>query len=248
MTKIVIVAGGLAKRMKPITEEIPKCLIDINGKPLIQHQIEFFRENGYTEIIFCVAHLANKVKDYFRDGAKFGVNITYLEETNKLMGTAGSVKPLEKFIEKDEDFIVYYGDNLTNMDFDKFRLFHKKNKAIATICLRPCLGGYNRSSIIMLNKTSKVKVFLEKPSEEESLRYKDEESYINSGIYLLNKKIFDFIPKDQEYDFAKQVFPSIVEKDLAIFGYVTTEFFREIGRIEKYELFLKEIAGKTKIL
>src|SRR3989344_7811731 len=116
MTKIVIVAGGLAKRMKPITEEIPKCLIDINGKPLIQHQIEFFRENGYTEIIFCVAHLANKVKDYFRDGAKFGVNITYLEETNKLMGTAGSVKPLEKFIEKDEDFIVYYGDNLTNMD------------------------------------------------------------------------------------------------------------------------------------
>jgi len=248
MVKIIIVAGGLATRMKPITEEIPKCLIDINGKPLIQHQIEFFRDHGYKEIIFCVAHLAEKVKDYFKDGSKFGVKISYVQETKDLMGTAGSVKLAESLIGDDKEFIVYYGDNLTNMDIDKFLSFHKDKKGIATICMRICPEGYKSSSIITLDKDSKVKIFLEKPSEDEFLKHKDEKMYINSGIYAFNKKIFSIIPFDTKYDFAKQVFPAIIDRKLGMFGYVTAEFFREIGRIEKYEQFLKEVKGKSKIL
>jgi mannose-1-phosphate guanylyltransferase / phosphomannomutase len=248
MLKIIIVAGGLATRMRPITEEIPKCMIDINGKPLIQHQLEFFKSRGYKDIIFCVAHLADKVKEYFEDGKKFGLNINYVQETKELMGTAGSVKLAEKIIGKDENFIVYYGDNLTNIDFDKFTNFHITKKALATICLRSLPKSYKSSSIIILDKEKKIKVFLEKPSTEEFKKYENENIFINSGIYIFNREIFKLIPANLKFDFAKQLFPLILEKKLGLYGYSTNEYFREIGRVEKYEKFLEEVKGKTRIL
>ncbi len=247
MTKIVIVAGGLATRMRPITEEIPKCLIDINGKPLIQHQLEFFKKHDMKDIIFCVAHLADKVKDYFKDGKKFGLNIQYVQETKELMGTAGSVKLAEPLIGSDEDFIVYYGDNLTNMDFEKFLATHRKNKGVATICMRPLPRNYKSTSIITLDLENRVKTFIERPTEEQRQNHQQEARYNNSGIYAFNKNVFSKIPSDRKFDFAKELFPSLIESNSGIYGYVTNEFFREIGKIEKYEQFLKEIAGKTDI-
>jgi mannose-1-phosphate guanylyltransferase/phosphomannomutase len=225
MVRIIIVAGGEGTRMGPITETIPKCLVDIYGKPLIQHQLEFFRKKGYEDIIFCVAHFADKVR-----------------------GTAGSVKLAEGLIADDEDFIVYYGDNLTTMDVNKFIKFHKEKDSIATICIRPLPEGYKSSSIIIPDENNRIKVFLEKPPIEEIGKYKDMKRYINSGIYAFKKKVFELIPKNQKYDFAKQLFPLIIEKNLGIYGYVTTEFFREIGRVGKYEKFLKEFKGKKNIL
>ncbi len=253
--KIVIVAGGLATRMKPITEEIPKCLVDIHGKPLIQHQIEFFKEHGYNDFIFCVAHLANKVKEYFEDGSKFGINIKYSEEQKELLGTAGSVKLIENIIGEDENFIVYYGDNLTCMDFERYTKFHIEHDSIATICIRPLKQGYKSSSVITLDENNKIKVFLEKPSIEEINKYEDQQKYINSGIYVFNKKIFEYIPSNQKYDFAKEVFPKLIQNNNNsnnndqnnMYGYPTNEYFREIGRIEKYNSFLNESKGKKNI-
>ncbi len=240
MTKIIIVAGGLATRMKPITEEIPKCLVDVNGKPLIHIQLDFLKSKGYTEFIFCVAHLADKVKEYFKNGKDFGLSVQYVQETDELMGTAGSVKLAESLIGDDEDFIVYYGDNLTNMDFDSFLEFHKEKNAIATICMRPLSEGYKSSSVITLDDNKKITVFLEKPPIEKIERYKDEKRYINSGIYAFKKEIFAHIPKDTKYDFAKQLFTKLVEQGAPFFGYPTDEFFRELGRVEKYEKFFEE--------
>jgi len=248
MTQIVIVAGGLATRLQPIAEEIPKCLIDVNGTPLIEHQLEFFKSKGYTDIIFCVAHLAEKVKDYFGDGKKFGMNIQYVQETEELLGTAGSVKLVEQLIPDGEDFVVYYGDNLTNIDFDKLLQFHKDKGAAATIVVRPLPEGYKSSSVITLESDSKVKVFLEKPPMEVIEKYKNEKCYINSGIYVFKKTVLQGIPPNEKYDFAKQVFPGLMQKNSPVYGYVTEEFFREIGRTEKYEKFLEEIKGKKKFL
>lgn len=248
MTKIIIVAGGLATRMRPITEDIPKCLIDINGKPLIEHQINFFKKHGYKEFIFCVAHLAQKVKDYFKDGKDFGVKITYVEETKELMGTAGSVKLVEDRIGNDETFIVYYGDNLTNMDFGKLLHFHKEKHAIATIVTRPQPDGYTGSSVITMDSHHKIKVFLEKPTQEQIELYHDEKKYINNGIYVFNKEVFKMIPENKKYDFAKEVFPKIMTEKDGLFCYPTKEFFREIGRVEKYNAFLEEIKGKNEFL
>jgi len=246
--KIIIVAGGLATRMKPVTEEIPKCLIDVNSKPLIQHQLEFLRRQGLTDIIFCVAHLADKVKGYFGDGSAFGVNIQYVQETGGLLGTAGSVKLAEQLIGSDEDFIVYYGDNLTSMDFEKLIRVHKTKDALATIVMRPLPDGYKSSSLAVLDKDHKVKVLMEKPSIEEIEKCRGEKRYINSGIYVFNKRIFEFMPENTAYDFTKQLFPKLMAEKLGIYGYPTSEFFREIGRVEKYETFLREFKGNKNIL
>jgi histidinol-phosphate phosphatase family protein len=234
--------------MHPITEEIPKCLIDINGKPLIQHQLEFFRKHGYRDIIFCIAHLADKVKAYFKNGSSFNMNISYVQETEELMGTAGSVKLVENLMGNDEDFIVYYGDNLTSMDFKKFLAFHKNKNALATICMRPLPDGYKSTSVITLDINSKIQVFLEKPPMEEIEKYKDQKRYINSGIYAFKKDIFRLIPENKKYDFAKEVFPYITQNNLGMYGYVTNEFFKEIGRVEKYNQFLEDFKDRRDFL
>jgi mannose-1-phosphate guanylyltransferase/phosphomannomutase len=246
MTKIIIVAGGLATRMLPITEQIPKCLVDINGKPLIQHQLEFFKSKGYTDFIFCVAHLAEKVKEYFGDGSKFGISIQYVQETKELMGTAGSVKLAESLITEPE-FIVYYGDNLTSMNIDKFLRFHRLKHSLATVALRPSPPGYKASSIILLHPDNRIKLFLEKPTAVDYDKYCEEQMYINSGIYIFGREIFSLIPKNTKFDFARELFPRLLSYHDPFFGYPTTEFFREIGRVEKYEAFLLEVKGREDI-
>ncbi|MBU0761629.1 MAG: nucleotidyltransferase family protein [Candidatus Altiarchaeota archaeon] len=244
--KLVIVAGGLATRMRPITEEIPKCLIDVNGKPLIEHQLEFFREHGFKDIVFCVAHLADKVKKHFGVGRDFGLCIEYVQETGALLGTAGSVKLAENLL--DDDFIVHYGDNLTSMDFHKLIAYHKDKKSEATVVVRPLPPGYKSSSLVVLDEKNRIKAFKEKPTMDEMEKYSCEKKYINSGIYVLGREVLDRIPENTKYDFTKDLFPKLLEEDFGFFGYPTEEYFREIGRVEKYEAFLKEVKGKKEIL
>lgn len=239
--KVVIVAGGLGTRMKPIIEDMPKCLIDLNGKPLVQYQIGFFKKCGFTDFIFCIGHLADKVKAYFKDGSKFGVNIEYSQENEELLGTAGAVKHAERLISEEEDFIVYYGDSLTSMDFNKFLRFHAKAGGMATVCIRPLPEGYKSSSIVILDESKRIKAFLEKPKAEELEKYRHKKKYINNGIYVLKKWALKLIPDNAEFDFAKQLFPLMIKKNLGVYGYSTREYFREIGSIGKYEKFLKEM-------
>jgi histidinol-phosphate phosphatase family protein len=163
------------------------------------------------------------------------------------MGTAGSVKLAEDLIGDDEDFIVYYGDNLTNLDFDRLLAFHREKKALATVCMRPLPEGYRSTSVITLEADNRVKVFLEKPPLEELQKYEKEKRYINNGIYVLRKEVFRYIPAGRKYDFAKELFPHIMKQDLGLFGYPTEEYFREIGRIEKYKSFLEEVRGLSNI-
>lgn len=245
---VVIVAGGLATRMKPLIDDIPKCLINLDGKPLIQYQIEFFKKCGFADFIFCIAHLADKVKAYFKDGSRFGVSIKYSQENKELLGTAGAVKLVEELIPEEEDFIVYYGDSLTTMSFNKFLKFHVKAGGIATVCIRPLPEGYRSSSVIVLDENKKIRVFLEKPQTEEIEKYHHKKKYINNGIYVFKKEVLKLIPENTKYDFAEQVFPLIMEKGLGIYGYSTEEYFREIGTIEKYEKFLDGMKSRKNIL
>jgi mannose-1-phosphate guanylyltransferase/phosphomannomutase len=243
---IVIVAGGLAIRMLPITETIPKCLIDIDGKPLIQYQIEFFQKKGFTEIIFCIAHLAGMVKGYFGDGKKFGVNIRYSEEPKELLGTAGAVGLIKNMIK--DTLIVYYGDNLTTMDFDELVAFHKKEKSDFTIVIRDLPPNYKSSSIIILDEKKNIISFIEKPSEQQWEEYKNHKKYINSGIYVVEPEVLKLIPENKKYDFAKELIPDLMSKGRIVKGFVSNNFFREIGRVEKYEHFKQEIKKKGEVL
>ena len=244
--KVVIIAGGLATRMRPLTENIPKCMIDVNGIPLIEHQIVYFREHGYKEFIFCVAHLADIVKKYFGDGSKFGVNIKYSQESKELLGSAGAVKLIKNKV--NDAIIIYYGDNLTNLNFDKFLKFHKEKNSKFTIFLRECPANYLGSSLITMNDENRIKIFIEKPSPEEFEKHKDEVHYINNVIYIMEPEVFKEIPKNAKYDFGSELIPQILQKNQKIYGYVSDDFFVELGRVEKYDKFITKFKGRAKVL
>lgn len=237
--KIVIVAGGLAERMRPVTECLPKCLVNLNGKPLMQHQIEFFKSRGYEDFIFCVAHLSEKVKEYFGDGSSFGVRIEYSEEGKHLLGTAGAVKLIKPKVK--DTVIVYYGDVLTKENLDNVLGFHRKVGSDFTVVMRELTKG-RASSMITMDSENKIKVFIERPSPGDFEKFKGEKKYVNSGIYVMEPGVFREIPERERCDFGRDVIPRLIGKKMKVYGYVSRKFFREMGRFEKYKRFKKEIA------
>lgn len=242
MTQILIIAGGYGTRIASIAREQPKCMLDVEKKPFLEYQIELFKKQGFKDIIFCLGHLADVVMDYFKDGSRFGLNITYSLEKETL-GTAGAIKLAEKKI--DGNFIVFYGDVFTDMDINDFLEFHEKKKGIASISIRKKKDPTKSSSIITITN-QRVTSFIEKPSSEQVMRFENVEKYINNGIYVCRKEILGYIPKNKPCDFGFDLFPGILEKGEKIYGYATEDYFREIGTPRKYELFLDEFKTKKK--
>ena len=222
MTQILIIAGGLGTRMEGLTKDVPKCMLEVNGKPFIQHQLEIFKQQGFTDIIFCLRHLAEVVQDYFKDGSEFGLDIEYSVENNSL-GTAGAVKNAEHLI--DDDFIVFYGDNYTNMDFNQFI---EQHKGIATVNVRKNETHTNSSMLLTLNM--RIVDFIEKPNNV----------YINNGIYVCNKEILNYIPENVKYDFGYDLFPELIKQNKRLYAYTTECYYKEIGTIKKYNEFRRE--------
>lgn len=241
-SKVVIVAGGLGTRMKPIGEQTPKCLLELKNKPLLEHQIKIFKKKGYTDFIFCVGHLGEKIKEHFKDGSSFGVTIQYSKEPKKLLGTAGAVKLIEKSIL--ERCIVFYGDNITTIDFDNALKFHISKKSILTVIVRDLPVDYKSSNLITLDHSNRIDFFLESPAKKDFEKNKHKKKYINNGIYILEKEVFGFIPKEIKFDFAKQLIPKLISKKLRVHGFISKEFFREIGTTKKYNKIKKEINQK----
>lgn len=233
----MIVAGGLATRMRPMCEKIPKCLIDIHGKPLIEHQLAIFKEQGFREFIFCVAHLGEKVEDYFGDGSRWGLSIRYSMDGEKLLGTAGAVKSAAKLLP--EHFMVYYGDAISRQNFNNFVNFHFKKKAVVSISLRERPRGYKSSSLITLDQ-DKITHFIEKPSQMIVDQYEGQTTYINNGIFIVNKSALKEIPEDWKSDFSFDLFPRLIAEGKNVCGYVSNDFYVEIGRPEKYKNVLEK--------
>lgn len=233
--KAIILAAGLGTRLIPLTKDVPKPLLPLNGKPLIQHNIEWLRSNGIKEIAINLHHLPEKIKTFLGDGSKFGVRITYSYEKN-IMGTAGGVKKLENFA-KNSPFMVYYGDNITNLNIKKLVNFHKSKGGMATICLHPIKEKELKdSSIVELGKDNRILSFAEKPNEKTIKKISGKKNnYSNAGIYLLEPEIFDFIEKNKFTDFAKDIFPMLIKKGKMIYGYPLDCFWAEIGNAEKYK-------------
>lgn len=235
--KVVVIAGGQAVRMRPLTDETPKCLLCVGGIPLLEHQVREYRRQGYRDFIFCVAHMAGKVEECFGDGSRLGVGIRYSNDGDKPLGTAGSVKNAEDLIGPDGRFIVAYGDVLTNMSFDRLVEFHSAKNAAATATLRPRPAGYRGSSAVMVGADGEVTEFREGVGKDGGEHAGE---HINSGIYVCERSVLDLIPGGVKYDFASDLFRDMVARKLGLYGYVTGEFYRELGRPEKYRAFLAE--------
>ena len=221
-----MMAGGKGTRLRPLTLIRPKPMIPLVNKPIIEYTVDRLKKFGFNDIIMTLNYMSTNIKNYFKDGSKFGVDIRYSVEKWPL-GTGGSVKKAKKHI--DDTFMVVSGDVLTDVDFKDVLKFHKEKGALATMVLTE-VEDPSHFGIAVMNKENKITEYLEKPSHEEAFS-----NVANTGIYIFEPEIFDFFQNDEEeVDFSKDIFPEVIKKDAGIYGYIFNGYWNDVGRPETY--------------
>jgi NDP-sugar pyrophosphorylase family protein len=209
-TKAMLLAAGKGTRLHPLTETVPKCMVPIGGKPLLEHNVEWLKRYGVTDLVINLHHLPEALTAHFGDGSKWGVRITYSPET-ELLGTAGSVKRLADFFE--DSFLVWYGDNLSTCRLDKLWRQHCEKNGLATIALfeREDATG---SGIVGLEDDDRITRFLEKPRADQLFS-----TWVNAGVMALEPQVLEWIPAQGMSDFGRDVFPALLARQLPLYGY-----------------------------
>jgi NDP-sugar pyrophosphorylase family protein len=206
----MVLAAGQGTRLRPLTERIPKCMVPLAGKPLLEHTILWLRKYGVTDLIINLHHLPRVVNDYFGEGQKWGVKITYSVEEQAL-GTAGGVKNVEWFF--DGPFFVWYGDNLSTCDLTRLHAFHQAKGGIATIALH-YREDPTASGIVGLDENDRITRFLEKPRPDQVFSH-----WVSAGIFVLEPQVLQAIPAEGAPDFGRDVFPALLAQGTALYGY-----------------------------
>jgi len=223
--KAVIMAGGEGTRLRPQTSNLPKPMLPLVGRPMMEHIISLLRRHGITDIVVTVAFLPNVIRNYFGDGSELGVRMVYATEETPL-GTAGSVGNAKA--ELDERFLVISGDVLTDIDLTSVIEFHEKNQAMATLALC-AVENPLEFGIVITREDGSIERFLEKPGWGQVFS-----DTINTGIYVLEPEIFDLIPEGRSVDFSSEVFPAVLESGGALFGYVADSYWEDVGTTAAY--------------
>ncbi len=225
----MVMAAGVGSRLDPLTQKIPKPLVPVLNKPVMDILLQKLRDYGVEKVIANTHYLAEQIQNRYTKNSPVDIHFDYIHEET-LSGTAGGVKKCEFFFDDVEDFIVVSADGLHDADLDKIVKSHKESGCIATMAISAvdhaevCHFG-----VVVPTKEHYVSEFQEKPSIEEA-----KSNYINTGIYVFNKRIFDFIPKGEKYDFAKNVFPRLLEAGEKINTYRIYSYWSDIGTIEQY--------------
>jgi mannose-1-phosphate guanylyltransferase/phosphomannomutase len=237
--KAVIMAGGFGTRIQPLTSNIPKPMIPLANRPIMLHILELLKKHGITDLVMLLYHQPDVIKNFFREGTDFGVKIEYVTPMQD-MGTAGAVKCAEKYL--DERFLVISGDLLTDFNLKKIIDFHAENKALATITLTPVKDPL-QFGVVITDKHKRITQFLEKPGWGEVIS-----DTINTGIYVLEPEIFQFIPEGENFDFSQNLFPFLLENKYPLFGYPIKGYWRDIGNTDSYREAHHDIfRGRTNI-
>lgn len=238
--KAMILAAGKGTRVRPITYTIPKPLIPILQKPVMEFLVELLRQHGFDQIMVNVSHLANEIESYFRDGQRFGVQIGYsfegrIEENGDLIGeavgSAGGMRRIQDFSPFfDDTFVVLCGDALIDLDLTAAVKWHKEKGAIATIVMKSVPRDEVSSyGVVVTDDEGRIKAFQEKPSVEEALS-----TNINTGIYIFEPEILNYIPSGEEYDIGGQLFPKLVEMGAPFYGIPMDFQWVDIGKVPDY--------------
>lgn len=228
VNKAMIMAAGVGSRLDPLTQDVPKPLVPIANRPVMDILFERLLEIGIKDVIANTHYKAEKIVDRYKKNT-LGINFNHIHEET-LSGTAGGVKKCQFFFDKDEDFLVLSADGLSNADLKSGIEAHKKSGAIVTMGVKKiALEEIPHFGVVVTDKEGFVTEFQEKP------HIKDAKSdCINTGIYIFNYKIFDYIPPDTFYDFAKNVFPQLLSEEIKINTFVVNEYWSDIGTIEQY--------------
>ncbi|OGP19924.1 MAG: nucleotidyltransferase [Deltaproteobacteria bacterium GWA2_55_10] len=225
--KSIIMAGGFGTRLRPLTNNLPKPMVPMANRPMMEHIIELLKKNDITALTALLYFQPEMISGYLGDGSNFGVKLDYITLTVDL-GTAGAVGSAMRKTGGDETTLIISGDVLTDIDLNRAVEFHKKNNSVATIVLtrveNPLPFG-----IVITDEEGRIVRFLEKPSWGEVFS-----DTINTGIYILEKKALDYIPTDKEFDFSKDLFPLMLEKKEPLFGYIAEGYWKDVGSLEEY--------------
>jgi mannose-1-phosphate guanylyltransferase len=237
--KAMILAAGKGTRVRPITYTTPKPMIPILQKPVMEFLVELLRQHGFNQIMVNVSHLANEIENYFRDGQRFGVEIGYSFEgrivdgelVGEALGSAGGMKRIQDFNPFfDDTFVVLCGDALIDLDLTEAVKWHKEKGSIATIVMKSVpreeVSSYG---VIVTDETGRVKQFQEKPSVEEAIS-----TNINTGIYIFEPEVLNYIPSGQEYDIGGELFPQLVEMGAPFYGIAMDFQWVDIGKVPDY--------------
>ena len=222
--KAVILAGGNGTRLKPLTNHLQKTMVEINDKPLLWYHINHLKSHRINSIWLLLSKFSESVIDYFGDGSKYGVNVNYSTETRPL-GTAGSLNNPDSNIKKElrnEEFIVIYGDNLTNIDYTSLLKFHHLKKSFLTIGLykskEPWTGG-----VIEIYNNGRIKSLVEKPPKEEV-----KTNTISAGVMVCKPEVLDYIPTGFS-DFGFNILPKLIDLNKPMFALDTKSYVQDCG-------------------
>ncbi|NYZ77793.1 nucleotidyltransferase family protein [Candidatus Micrarchaeota archaeon] len=219
--KVIILCGGKGTRLRPYTHSIPKPMLLLGRKPILEYTIQKLKGEGFKEIILAVGHLKEQIMDYFGDGKKFGVKIFYSVEQDGL-GDAGALKNAWKYVEKEENFLVLMADQLTNLDYRRMVKEHEKTKPIATVALKR-IGIPLQWGIFETDSHGRIISLAEKPIVEK---------LANTAIYVFNKKVFEYLP--DKGVLSTDVIPKLIAKK-AVQGFAFDDYWIDVGSIREYE-------------
>ena len=233
-------AGGEGSRLRPITSNRPKPMVPICNQPIMEHIVTLLKRHGIVDIVTTLYYLGDEISGYFGDGSDFGVNMSYSVETSPL-GTAGSVKKAESEL-RDGTFVIVSGDALTDCDLTKAIEFHKANGSLATLILYRVPSPLD-FGVVITDEGGQIVRFLEKPSWSEVFS-----DTVNTGMYILEPEIFEYMDPDRPYDWSGDIFPRLLEEGKPMYGYVMGEYWTDVGSLTQYREAQEDLlAGKVNL-
>ncbi len=238
--RAVLMAGGSGTRLRPLTCDLPKPMVPVLNRPIAEHIINLLKRHHITEIIATLFYQPDVMRDYFQDGEAFGVQMTYAVEEDQPLGTAGCVKSVAELLK--DTFLVISGDSITDFDLHAAINFHRAKASKATLLLKRVPNPVE-FGVVITDKEDRIVRFLEKPSASEIFS-----DTVNTGTYILEPEVLDYLPFNQAQDFSKDLFPRLLAEAVPMYGYVATGYWCDVGHLNAYrEAQYDALHGKVKI-
>jgi mannose-1-phosphate guanylyltransferase/phosphomannomutase len=224
--RAVLMAGGSGTRLRPLTCDLPKPMVPILNRPIAEHIINLLKRHHITEVVATLHYLPDVMRDYFQDGSDFGVQMTYAVEEDQPLGTAGCVKNISELL--DDTFLVISGDSITDFDLSAAIEFHKANQSKATLILTRVPNPVE-FGVVITDDQMRIRRFLEKPSTSEIFS-----DTVNTGTYILEPSVLNYLPVNEESDFSKDLFPLLLARDEPMYGYIAEGYWCDVGHLDAY--------------
>ncbi|MFP4498771.1 MAG: sugar phosphate nucleotidyltransferase [Vulcanimicrobiota bacterium] len=224
--KAIVLVGGKGTRLRPLTYDFPKPMMPICGKPFIEYQLQQMKDFGISDVIFSLGYKWKTFDYHFGDGKDFGIKLHYVVEDSPL-GTGGAIKNIQKLLNSGENFFVFNGDILAPFDLKAIYDLHTRNKSVCTLALTP-VEDPTAYGVVETDKNNRITSFTEKPRPEEV-----RSNLINAGLYVLNRRVLDYMKPDKKISIERETFPSLLQANEPMYGYSHDGYWMDIGTPEK---------------